>query len=85
MLHCFLILGIKKLPEYHHQVCQLYREYGPVVREKFGSQTVVHIFNPADIQIIYESDGRTPHVPPLQETTQFYRQQKDMSLGLGNV
>ncbi|KAK3868485.1 hypothetical protein Pcinc_026127 [Petrolisthes cinctipes] len=78
-------LGIKGLPEYHHHVCQLSQKYGPVVREVFGSQTVVHVFSPADIQTIYESDGKTPHIPPLQETTQFYRQQKNMSLGLGNL
>jgi hypothetical protein len=26
-----------------------------------------------------------PHVVPLQETAQLYRQARDMSLGLGNV
>lgn len=56
-----------------------------MVREVLGTQTVVHIFDPADIRTVYESDGKMPHIPPLQETTQFYRQEKDMSLGLGNL
>ncbi|XP_045600891.1 probable cytochrome P450 CYP44 [Procambarus clarkii] len=78
-------LGLKKLPTYHRDVCDLYHKYGPIVREVFGSQVVVHVFDPADIRAVYENDGKTPFIPPLQETTQFYRQQKKMSLGLGNL
>ncbi|XP_068247247.1 probable cytochrome P450 CYP44 [Palaemon carinicauda] len=78
-------LGIKKLPTYHKDVCDLFEKYGPVVREAFGSHIIIHLFDPSDIRQVYETDGRTPHVPPLQETTQFYRKQKDMSLGLGNI
>lgn len=78
-------IGLKRLPSYHQEVCRLHQQYGPVVREVLGTQTVVHIFDPADIRAVYESDGKMPHIPPLQETTQFYRQEKDMSLGLGNL
>ena len=73
------------MPEYHHEVCRLHQKYGPVVREVFGTQTVVHLFDPNDIKTVYESDGKMPHIPPLQETTQFYRKEKEMSLGLGNL
>lgn len=81
----FYFLGIKKLATYHQDVCNLFHKYGPIVREEFGSQTVIHLFDPVDIRSVYESDGKMPFIPPLQETTQFYRQQKDMSLGLGNL
>ena len=30
-------------------------------------------------------EGKWPVIPPLQETTAMYREQKDMSLGLGNT
>ncbi|XP_042883832.1 probable cytochrome P450 CYP44 isoform X2 [Penaeus japonicus] len=78
-------LGLKKLQDYHYHVCDLYHQYGPLVKEHFGSQVIVHVFDPADIRTVYENDGKTPYIPPLQETTQFYRQEKDMSLGLGNI
>ncbi|KAK7070241.1 hypothetical protein SK128_013938 [Halocaridina rubra] len=78
-------IGFKKLKTYHNDVCELFFKYGPVVREVFGSQTIIHVYDPADIRQIYESDGKMPQIPPLQETTQFYRKKKDMSLGLGNL
>ncbi|XP_064088900.1 probable cytochrome P450 CYP44 isoform X1 [Macrobrachium nipponense] len=78
-------LGFRKLPAYHKDICELFEKYGPVIREIFGSQIIVHVYDPSDIRQVYENDGKTPHIPPLQETTQFYRQQKDMSLGLGNI
>ncbi|XP_047488020.1 probable cytochrome P450 CYP44 [Penaeus chinensis] len=78
-------IGLKKLKDYHYHVCDLYHQYGPLVKEHFGSQVIVHVFDPADIRTVYENDGKTPYIPPLQETTQFYRQEKDMSLGLGNI
>lgn len=34
---------------------------------------------------VYAHEGKWPVVPPLQETTQLYRRQKEMSLGLGNT
>ncbi|XP_045117691.1 probable cytochrome P450 CYP44 isoform X2 [Portunus trituberculatus] len=78
-------VGLKKLSEYHHEVCRLHQQYGPVVREVFGSQTLVHVFDPADIKTVYDNDGKMPHVPPLQETSQFYRKKKSISPGLGNI
>ncbi|XP_063887167.1 probable cytochrome P450 CYP44 isoform X1 [Scylla paramamosain] len=78
-------IGMKKLTGYHHEVCRLHQKYGPVVREVFGSQTVVHIFDPDDIKAVYDNDGKMPYVPPLQETAQFYRKKNNMSPGLGNI
>ena len=36
-------------------------------------------------QTVYSHESKWPVVPPLQETTQLYRAQKQMSLGLGNT
>lgn len=70
----------------HHEVLHhLYKTYGPIVREKLGSSSLVHVFDPDDARTIYQNEGKMPHVVPLQETAQLYRQQADMSLGLGNV
>ncbi|KAG7154891.1 cytochrome P450 CYP44-like 3 [Homarus americanus] len=78
-------IGTKRVQTYHQDVCSLYHKYGPVVREVFSSGTVIHVFDLADIRAVYESDGRTPHVPPLQETTKAYRELKHLSPGLGNI
>jgi len=56
-----------------------------LVRQKFGTSTVIHVFDPDDIRTVYVHEGTMPHVVPLQETVQLYRQTRDMSLGLGNV
>ena len=37
------------------------------------------------LQTVYSHESKWPVVPPLQETTQLYRAQKQMSLGLGNT
>ncbi len=37
------------------------------------------------IMLMLNCSGKYPVVPPLQETTQMYRAQKSMSLGLGNT
>ncbi len=34
---------------------------------------------------VYAHEGKWPVAPPLQATTEMYRRQKDMSLGLGNT
>ena len=77
--------GLKKLSDYHHEVCRLHQKYGSVVREVFGSQTLVHIFDPDDIKTVYDNDGKMPYIPPLQETSQFYRKKESISPGLGNM
>jgi len=59
--------------------------YGPLVREQIGGKAVVHVFSPDDIKTVYSVEGKWPVIPPLQETTAMYREQKDMSLGLGNT
>lgn len=63
----------------------LYKKYGPLVRQDLGTGTVIHIFDPEDIRTVYINEGTMPHVVPLQETAQLYRQTRDMSPGLGNA
>jgi len=63
----------------------MYTKYGPLVREDIGTHSIVHVFDPDDVQTVYSAEGKNPFVPPLQETTQIYRRTKNMSLGLGNT
>lgn len=63
----------------------LFRTYGPLVREKIGPSTLVHVFDPDDSRTIYQHEGKMPYIVPLQETAQLYRQKADLSPGLGNV
>jgi len=71
--------------QYHLALGDLYRQYGPLVKEVMGTKAVVHVFHPDDIRTVYKVEGKWPVIPPLQETTAMYREQKDMSLGLGNT
>ncbi|XP_054276471.1 probable cytochrome P450 CYP44 [Macrosteles quadrilineatus] len=78
-------LGIFNVLKYHEVLQHLYEKYGPISRENIGSSTLVHVFDPDDARIIYQNEGKMPHVVPLQETAQLYRQKAEMSLGLGNT
>jgi hypothetical protein len=81
----FAFLGKYKIYSYHKVLEDLYKKYGPLVRQDLGTRTVIHIFDPDDIRTVYINEGTMPNVVPLQETAQLYRQARDMSLGLGNV
>merc|ERR1719259_900663 len=77
--------GEFKKDQYHLALQDMYQKYGPLVKENIGGKVIVHVFDPEDIKTVYSYEGKYPVVPPLQETTQMYRAQKDMSLGLGNT
>merc|ERR1719300_2024928 len=72
--------GKRSKTEYHLSLGDLFQEYGPLVREQMGMTSVVHVFSPEDIKKVYSVEGKWPVIPPLQETTAMYRQQKEMSL-----
>jgi hypothetical protein len=55
------------------------------VRQDLGTRTVIHVFDPEDIKTVYINEGTMPHIVPLQEPAKLYRQERDMSQGLGNV
>ena len=40
---------------------RMYKQYGPIVKESVGNMfTVVHLFNPDDIETVYRNDGKIP-------------------------
>lgn len=71
--------------KYQHALESLHKEYGSLVKENLGGRTIIHVFDPEDIKTVYSHEGKYPEIPPLQETTQLYRAQKEMSLGIGNT
>ena len=39
----------------------LYEQYGPIVKETIGNLfTVVHLFDPVDVETVYRNDGKIP-------------------------
>ncbi|CAG0891336.1 unnamed protein product [Darwinula stevensoni] len=77
--------GEFKVKQYHKVLKKLHLKYGPIARQQIGPRLLVHLFDPEDVKTVYQHEGKMPVVPPLQETTQLYRKQKELSLGLGNT
>lgn len=77
--------GIYNILKYHKVLDMLYKKYGPIVKEKYGNEIVIHIFDPNDSKTVFQNEDKYPRVVPLQETIQLYREKKNMSLGLGNL
>ncbi|WKX97369.1 hypothetical protein Q1695_013207 [Nippostrongylus brasiliensis] len=79
--------GMRSVAEYQDWLVALHNRYGSIVKVKqvFGGDPVVHVFDPEDARKVFASDGRQPFIVPLQETTQRYRQMKGMNPGLGNL
>ncbi|XP_076039670.1 putative cytochrome P450 CYP44 [Oratosquilla oratoria] len=78
-------LGLKNTTDYHKDVEKLRKKYGPIVKEVLGPQTIIHLFDPDDIKAVYNQDGKMPYIHFLQDTTEMYRKNNEMSPGLGNV
>nr|XP_018903150.1 PREDICTED: probable cytochrome P450 CYP44 [Bemisia tabaci] len=78
-------LGIYNVLKYHEVLDQLYHKYGPIVKQKIGSKTIIHLFSPDDAKTVYYNEDKTPFVVPLQETIQIYRERGEYSPGLGNT
>ncbi|XP_014662612.1 PREDICTED: probable cytochrome P450 CYP44 [Priapulus caudatus] len=70
---------------YHKRLLQLHKRYGKIWKETIAGNVIVHLMDPDMIRTVYDAEGKIPHIPPLQETTQKYRKEKEMSLGLGNT
>ncbi|OWF43587.1 probable cytochrome P450 CYP44 [Mizuhopecten yessoensis] len=62
-----------------------YQKYGPIMKETIAGVTAVRLFDPDYVKIVYQNEGKVPHVAPLLDTTRLYRSQKNMSPGLGNT
>ncbi|XP_043201861.1 probable cytochrome P450 CYP44 [Amphibalanus amphitrite] len=76
--------GRYDMARYHEVLQSMYHQYGPVVREDFGPDTVIHVFDSDMAKQVHQKDGKYPHVPPLQEAVRLYREKNGMSPGLGN-
>ncbi|KAK7503358.1 hypothetical protein BaRGS_00005279 [Batillaria attramentaria] len=75
-------INVFKLPE---TLKRWHRQYGGIVKETLAGHTVVHMFDPEFIRLVYANEDKWPRIEPLLETTQLYRQQSNMSPGLGNT
>lgn len=65
-----------------HQVqARLHKTYGPMFREKWGTNWQVHVSDPTTIEVVYRHEGRYPHRPPLEPWV-LYRQLVDKPYGL---
>ncbi|RUS76286.1 hypothetical protein EGW08_015958 [Elysia chlorotica] len=63
---------------------KLQSEYGDIVKETIAGRHIVHLFHPDYIKLVYESEGKYPVVPPILESVAMYRQNNDLTPGLGN-
>ncbi|KAL4226163.1 hypothetical protein ACF0H5_014149 [Mactra antiquata] len=70
---------------YQESVQDLYEKYGKICKETIAGTTIVHLFDPDYIRLVFQSEGKTPHVAPLLDTTRLYREQRGFSPGLGNT
>ncbi|XP_059485467.1 probable cytochrome P450 CYP44 [Neocloeon triangulifer] len=81
-------LGPYKIEKYHEALRDLYKKYGPVVRQQLqgGAQgEVVHVFELEDIAKVMAAGGAAPVVPPIQEGSRLYRLMRGHAVGLGNM
>lgn len=81
----FTIDRLFSVQAYHKTLPEMYGTYGGIWKETIAGKTTLHLMDPDLIRLVYDTEGKIPHIPPLQETTQKYRKDKDMSLGLGNT
>jgi hypothetical protein len=80
--------GPYKIEKYHEALQNLYKKYGPVMRQQLqgGAQgEVLHVFELEDVKAVLASGGAVPVVPPIQEGSRLYRLMKGHSVGLGNL
>ena len=65
--------GERSKTEYHLALLDMYRQFGPIVRENIGGTTIVHVFHLEDIKSVYNIEGKWPIIPPLQVLILDYR------------
>lgn len=64
MLSCFLSqqIGDYNFDKIHLSYGKMYEQFGPIVKEKiFGDRTIIHVFDPHDMRVVYESAGYRPY------------------------
>lgn len=77
--------GRYSIDRYQESLLDMHRNYGKIAKETIAGTTIVHLFDPDYIRQVFMSEGKTPFVAPLLETTQLYRKQRGFSPGLGNT
>lgn len=70
---------------YQDALISRYKEYGPIVKETIAGVTFVRIYDPDDVRTVFLNEDKQPHVAPLLDTTKQYREQRDLSPGIGNT
>lgn len=61
-----LVLGPFSIAKYNDALLQTYQRYGPIVKEKFGSRVIIHLFDPEDARVVFANEGKIPFIVPLQ-------------------
>ncbi|XP_014260065.1 probable cytochrome P450 CYP44 [Cimex lectularius] len=77
-------LGYEDPIFFHQTIDNLYKRYGPLVKQNLGNKTIIHAFSPEDAKTIYKSEGKMPYIMPLQDTILLFRKNENLTLGLGN-
>lgn len=77
--------GTYIITKYHEALRDLFRKYGPILRQNWAGQEVIHVFQLEDVKTVLHGAGKTPVVPPIQEASRIYRLKKNHSVGLGNL
>ncbi|XP_071442558.1 probable cytochrome P450 CYP44 [Hetaerina americana] len=77
--------GTYEITKYHEALKDMNRKYGPIFRQNWAGQEVLHIFDLEDVKTVLHSAGKMPVVPPIQEGSRIYRLKKNHSVGLGNL
>lgn len=77
-------LGPYRIDGYHEALLDRYRKYGKIFKEKINGSTTVHLFDPDYARVIYQHEGKIPHIVPLLATVQMYRKYRNLSSGIGN-
>ncbi|XP_048746407.2 probable cytochrome P450 CYP44 [Ostrea edulis] len=71
--------------KYQDAVISRYKKYGSIVKETMLGVTSVRIFDPDDVRTIFQNEDKQPFVDPLLETNKLYRDQRNLSQGIGNT
>ncbi|UYV71276.1 CYP302A1 [Cordylochernes scorpioides] len=71
-----LCIGTSDRTRFHHSSMKLYRQYGPVVAAEIGTyRSMVHLFNPKDIENVFRLEGRYPN-RTFADVFQHYREKR---------
>lgn len=82
------IVGSYSLSKLHEAHVQKYHQYGPIFKEEYEwGKSIVYIYDPADYEIVFRSQGRYPFRPPNEFVSRLRLSQKHkyLTIGLANL